>query len=36
LRLGFFSLADIADLDIVPTGRDILDANLTRPPPVLR
>jgi 8-oxo-dGTP pyrophosphatase MutT (NUDIX family) len=34
-ELGFFSRAEIADLDVVATGRDVLDAYLTRQPPVL-
>ena len=35
LELRFFSRAELADLDLVPTGRDIIEAYLTRPAPVL-
>ena len=35
LELGFFSRTEIADLDVVPTGRDILEAYLTRQAVVL-
>jgi 8-oxo-dGTP pyrophosphatase MutT (NUDIX family) len=35
LELGFFTRAELADLDVVATGRDVLDAYLTRQPPVL-
>jgi 8-oxo-dGTP pyrophosphatase MutT (NUDIX family) len=35
LELGFFSCSELADLDIVPTGRDVLDAYLTRQAVVL-
>jgi 8-oxo-dGTP pyrophosphatase MutT (NUDIX family) len=35
LELRFFSRAELAGLDIVPTGRDILEAYLTRAAPVL-
>ena len=35
LELGFFSREQLADLDIVQTGRDIVQAYLTRPGPVL-
>ncbi len=35
LELGFFTPAELADLDVAATGRDVLDAYLTRQPPVL-
>jgi 8-oxo-dGTP pyrophosphatase MutT (NUDIX family) len=35
LELGFFSREQLADLDIVQTGRDIVQAYLTRAAPVL-
>jgi 8-oxo-dGTP pyrophosphatase MutT (NUDIX family) len=35
LELGFFSHDQLADLDIAATGRDVLDAYLTRAAPVL-
>lgn len=35
LELGFFSREQLTDLDIVATGRDIVEAYLTRAAPVL-
>jgi 8-oxo-dGTP pyrophosphatase MutT (NUDIX family) len=35
LELGWFSRAELADLDVPATGRDVLEAYLTRNAPVL-